>query len=314
LQRFISADEEYSDSNSESAGELRKERFLKMWYSWELMKTATEVFVPTDPPLSSPPYRRVSDRKENPEYSDRWHLEKAASVSVKTNIKGSYHLDTYAKGQEMPLGLIHLLPAAVYFPGQPGKTFHYIKSIDFFDIKTAPLYPAAACALIADLLGGRSWQSLADVLLNEGFRNYVGAKQDPGIDLLEEGIRDAITVGRSYRQKAGYRNKDNTISFITALHAQCATDVAHMCTVQEMLFVPVALIEYADGDLRFLIELGVNYGRDNDTAASIAATIGGAAMGAGALPQKWKEIVQKANSNIDISATAKQLCRVVETR
>ena len=63
-------------------------------------------------------------------------------------------LQKYAKEQERPLGLIHLLPAAIYFPGRPEQAFEYILKIDFFDIKNAPYYPATICALIAEILCG----------------------------------------------------------------------------------------------------------------------------------------------------------------
>lgn len=76
-----------------------------------------------------------------------------------------------------------------------------------------------------------------------------------------------------------------------------------------MLFVPVALVEYAGGNLNFAIELGVNYGRDNDTAASIAAAIAGAGYGGEHLNTAWSKIIGNANPQIDIKELAEKLCK-----
>jgi len=84
-----------------------------------------------------------------------------------------------------------------------------------------------------------------------------------------------------------------------------------MCTPREMFSVPVAIVDYAPDDLKQLIERSVNYGRDNDTVASVSACLGGALMGP-SLPSAWQETVIKANpeANIQSIATAlANLCR-----
>ncbi|MDZ7721418.1 MAG: ADP-ribosylglycohydrolase family protein [candidate division KSB1 bacterium] len=144
--------------------ETRKQQFLAMWFAWEIFKTGTSVYIP-EPAVTSPPYIRVSDDPDYGEYTPVWHLEPVQPVPVTESIKQTYHFNSYAKGHVMPLGLIHLLPAAAYFPGAPAEAYSYALSIDFFDVAEAPHYVGAACAILADLLGGRSWPEISAELM-----------------------------------------------------------------------------------------------------------------------------------------------------
>ncbi|NOY59719.1 MAG: hypothetical protein GXO75_12445 [Calditrichaeota bacterium] len=97
------------------------------------------------------------------------------------------------------------------------------------------------------------------------------------------------------------------MTLIFSLHQAFGENDTHLCTPQEMLFVPVAPVEYAGNDLNFAIELGVNYGRDNDTASSIV----GACHGGEHLYRAWSKIVCNANPQIDIKELAEKLCKIV---
>ena len=128
LEHFKQIDEKWKNGSQELES-IRKERFLHLRFCWELAKTATEVTVP--PEFYSPPYKRVNDRENHPDYCDQWRLEPVAPQKIAINIKNSYHHNTYANGEEMSLGLIALLPFAVYFPGRPKEAFHYIRDNAF---------------------------------------------------------------------------------------------------------------------------------------------------------------------------------------
>ena len=294
---------------AEELAAKRKEKFLAMWYAWEIAKTATSEYIPKDVPIFSPPYIRVTDNPKHPDYSPVWHLEPRVSKRIDRDIKGQYHHDSYQKGLEMPLGLIHLLPVAAYFPGQPRKAFEYVLRIDFFDIKNAPFYAATATAIIADLLGGTSWEKVSRQLLKKGVSGYLGVAAEGAMAEIDNGIRRAILLAKEHR--APHPDRKSAVPFIFALHQAFGTSDEVMHSVQELLFVAVACMEFAGEDLNFLIELGVNYGRDNDTVASIAATMAGAMHGASALNKRNVDIVKKANPDDKLDQLAVRLCMTI---
>ncbi len=314
-QRYIDAREKFQENDAQFfAAERpdsildnqRKEAFLAMWFAWEIFKTATSVYIP-EPDVWSPPHNRVSDNPQYGEYTPAWHLEPVDAFPVNSDIKHSYHLNSYAKGHVMPLGFIHLLPVAAYFPGGPGEAYKYVLSIDFMDIAEAPHYVGVACAILADLLGNRPWCEISNALTNLSLASYLGVEENAVLCDMDLGLKDALRTAQKFNAKQSSNDRETAAKFIAALHQECAIDDPIMCTVQEMLFGSIALLEFGHHDLAWLIEVGVNYGRDNDTISSIAATFGGAAAGIGALPQAWCEVVKYANPQYDFSDMAVQL-------
>jgi ADP-ribosylglycohydrolase len=275
-----------------AAEQLCKEKFLHLWFLWEMTRTATEVFIPDDPPLYSPPAIRIADQ----EWSENWQLKKVMPKKVEHNIKASYNQDCYARGEEMPFGLIAQLPLSAYFPGDPLSAFHYILAIDFFDIKDADLYPATIVAILADLLGGTSWDTIMKKIKGNGLKEYVKCENRQGLQRLQRDVNQAISISRKFKKYPGPYCRENYIHFIKALHQNFAVGEVMMCTVDEMFSVSLAIMDYAPRDLKQIIEMGVNYGRDNDTVASIVACYGGAALGLDSIPDEWKKIVETANS------------------
>jgi len=72
--------------------------------------------------------------------------------------------------------------------------------------------------------------------------------------------------------------------------------------------IPVALgiFGVAGGDPSQAILLAANLGGDSDTIAAIAGALGGAFMGPSAIPEDWKETVQKVNQ-LDLGPIAQSL-------
>jgi ADP-ribosylglycohydrolase len=268
-----------------------KEKFLNLWFLWEITKTATEVFIPDDPPIFSPPAIREGDH----EYSPDWQLKKIAPMKVERNIKASYHHNCYERGDEMPLGLIALLPLSVYFPGDPVSAFHYILEIDFFDIKDADLYPATVGAILADLLGGVEWDAIMGNIEKDGLTNYLNCSDREAIHRLQQDVDRALSISRQFKAQPGAYSRSNYFDFIKALHQNFAVGEVMMCTVDEMFSASLAIMDYAPKNLKQIIEMAVNYGRDNDTVASMVACYGGAALGMETIPIEWKKIVENAN-------------------
>lgn len=153
FNRYADAQQEFQRSTSqlntvqnsedqEKFKRIQKERFLDCWFWWELSKTATAVFIQENGNLRSPnfKYRKLLD--DQGFHTGEWELEPKEAEVVRGNIKSSYHFDSYARGEEMPLGEIALLPLAAYFPGAPAAAFRFFLDINFLDIASAPYYAA----------------------------------------------------------------------------------------------------------------------------------------------------------------------------
>lgn len=63
----------------------------------------------------------------------------------------------------------------------------------------------------------------------------------------------------------------------------------------ETLPVSIAILQLCDGDVNEAIVEGVNYGRDSDAVATVAASLAGALEGADAIRDEWKETVEDSN-------------------
>lgn len=82
----------------------------------------------------------------------------------------------------------------------------------------------------------------------------------------------------------------------------------------QTLAVALAMAVAAGGDLRLAILGCVNYGRDNDSYASVAGGLLGAMHGTAAIPAPWIDTVLAANPSPDMRALAAGLCRVIADR
>jgi ADP-ribosylglycohydrolase len=67
----------------------------------------------------------------------------------------------------------------------------------------------------------------------------------------------------------------------------------------QTLAVALGMLVAAGGDLRESIIGCVNYGRDNDSYATVAGAIAGALHGTSAVPANWRETVEAANPEPD---------------
>ena len=274
--------------------EFRKQKYLKMAFLWELTKISTSVFIPQDVPLFSPPYKIHHDNVIAVGIADDWHLDPVEPVLVQENIKSKFAQNAYAAGKEIPVGLVGLLPAAAYFSGNPVDAFQYIMDLNFFDIGTAPFYTAVLGAVVADLLGGKNWPDITQIIMDNGLDRYLGTEKNAVILSIEKEFNQAVVMARHFKNKSKMDKKEQLVSLIYELH-YVAVDDSNMCTVPELFFCTVALMEYAQ-DIPLLIEAAANYGRDNDTLAFIAGSVAGAWLGVKNVPASWIETVEQANS------------------
>jgi ADP-ribosylglycohydrolase len=79
----------------------------------------------------------------------------------------------------------------------------------------------------------------------------------------------------------------------------------------QTLAVALAMLVAADGDFKQTVIGAVNYGRDNDSYATVAGAIAGALNGAEAIPQGWQQTVLEANPAPKLDDIARQLTDIV---
>ncbi len=319
FNRYADAQQEFQRSTSqlntvqnsedqEKFKRIQKERFLDCWFWWELSKTATAVFIPENGNLRSPnfKYRKLLD--DQGFHTGEWELEPKEAEVVRGNIKSSYHFDSYARGEEMPLGEIALLPLAAYFPGAPAAAFRFFLDINFLDIASAPYYAAFLGAVLADLLGGTEWSEIRNRLEQQGIRNYVEYQGKQSLEPLELILERVFKITEKYRFQTCSRKYYKLL--IRELHDEFARGEEMMCHIDEMLAASIALLDSAPDDVNEALLRAVNYGRDNDTVASITGCFLGAVHGADAFNQDWKNIVQTANPSVDIARTGAELAGI----
>ena len=120
----------------------------------------------------------------------------------------------------------------------------------------------------------------------------------------EQAIETAVEIAR----------KTSDVFALPAVLAPVVERGPFFSEATQSLAVPLAMLVAANGDLRLTILGSVNYGRDNDSYASIAGGIAGALHGAGAVPEEWVEPLLKANPVPDLHQVATDLCQVIVAR
>jgi ADP-ribosylglycohydrolase len=82
----------------------------------------------------------------------------------------------------------------------------------------------------------------------------------------------------------------------------------------QSLAVALGMLVAAEGDLPQAIIGCVNYGRDNDSYATIAGAIAGAMQGTSAIPSEWRETVEAANPKPDMRELSLGLVQIARAR
>lgn len=82
----------------------------------------------------------------------------------------------------------------------------------------------------------------------------------------------------------------------------------------QSLAVALGMLVAAEGDLRMSVIGCVNYGRDNDSYATIAGAIAGALQGTGAIPSAWRDTVEAANPKPDMRELSLGLAQIALQR
>lgn len=296
---FEAAVVKWKQTEEASDIELLKERFLHQSFMWELVKVSTEVMLPGDePPLLSPAFKRSEILTIKGQRSGEWKLEAVEPFAVRENIKTRFNDDSYERLEEWPIGLIALPPMAIYFPGSPAEAFQYIMEFDFFDIPDAHLYAAVFTAILADLLNGKPWPEMRSTLWANGLAAYFNCPPTERLSVMERNVADALAISEQFMPESNQIDRDRYTVFVETLHERFADGEVMMCRVDEMLPVTMAMIDYCTNlDLNNSLECAVNYGRDNDTLASLVGLLAGAQLDQKSIKEDWMQAITNANTN-----------------
>jgi ADP-ribosylglycohydrolase len=121
--------------------------------------------------------------------------------------------------------------------------------------------------------------------------------------LNERVLSTAVELALKYQDVFSVRARYYDVLKVSDLGSEAAQTLA----------VALGMWVAADGDLRQTLVGCVNYGRDNDSYASLGGAIAGAASGTSAIPTVWRETVISANPEIDIEGDALALAHIAYT-
>ena len=68
-----------------------------------------------------------------------------------------------------------------------------------------------------------------------------------------------------------------------------------------------AILAATRGDAMSGIKMGVNIGDDTDTIATMVGAIAGALYGVSNIPERYIEVIEKANRDIDLRGLAREI-------
>lgn len=163
----------------------------------------------------------------------------------------------------------------------------------------AAMHPAATVSSIVDeaLAACRAHKVEGDLSRNWHWYSHVF---EPNERLVET----AVEIGTRHRDVLSVRAEFYDALQMGPLGSEAGQSLA----------VALGMLVAAEGDLRQAIIGCVNYGRDNDSYATIAGAIAGAMHGTGAIPADWRETVEAANPEPDMRELSLGLAQIARQR
>lgn len=203
-----------------------------------------------------------------------------------------------------PLGLI--------CPCDPEATFALSYDVDFISGGYAKYSAAiAAAAVSAAMRPQATVSSIIEEALAacqahraEGELTPQWRWYDHVFTLNERLVKTAVDIAARHRDVFSLRAEYYEHLQVSPLGSEAAQTLA----------VPLGILVAAGGDLRGAIIGCVNYGRDNDSYATVAGAIAGALHGTGVIPPDWRDTVETANPEPDIRTLSLGLAEIAGRR
>jgi len=203
-------------------------------------------------------------------------------------------------------------PLGMICPGDPEAAFALSFDVDFISDGYAKYAAAMGAAAVAAALEPDSTptsiveQALAAAQTHrvEGPLTRAWQWYDHVFTLNERLVTTAVDLALRHRDVFAVREAYYEQLRIGELGSEAAQTLA----------VALGMLVAAEGDLRQAIIGCVNYGRDNDSYATLVGAIAGAMHGMSAVPENWRRTVEAANPEFDMRATSLKLAQVVQAR
>jgi len=122
--------------------------------------------------------------------------------------------------------------------------------------------------------------------------------------LNERLIKTAVDIADQHRDVFSLRADYYERLLVSPLGSEAAQTLA----------VGLGMLVAAQGDFQQAIIGCVNYGRDNDSYATLAGAIAGALGGTSVIPPEWRDTVEAANPEPDLRALSLGLAQVAQKR
>lgn len=203
-----------------------------------------------------------------------------------------------------PLGLI--------CPCDPETAFALSYDVDFISDGYAKYSAAmAAAAVSAAMSPNATVSSIIEEALAAGQTHRIEGEltrewhwYDHVFQLNERLVETAVDIATRHRDVFSLRAEYYEALHVSPLGSEAAQTLA----------VALGMLVAAGGDLRQTIIGCVNYGRDNDSYATVAGAIAGALHGTDAIPSDWHHTVETANPEPDMHALSLGLAKVAWKR
>ena len=203
-----------------------------------------------------------------------------------------------------PLGLI--------CPCDPEAAFALSYEVDFISDGYAKYSSAiAAAAVAAAMTPGATIESAIEASLAacqahrvEGQLTRQWYAYEHVFQLNERLVRTAVDIAARHRDVFAIRAEYYQTLQVSPLGAEAAQTLA----------VALGMLVAAGGDLQQAIIGCVNYGRDNDSYATVAGAIAGALHGTKAIPREWHKVVEEANPEPGMRNLSIELTKVARSR
>lgn len=250
---------------------------------------------------------------ENALQEANWLSEwsKVASPYQEDNLRGyADSLSKFYGGEMVCAGLLYAPTLGVFFPGNPMKAYQEAYKLSIFDLGYARDLTALAAAMTAAGMAPKASQDsiLATLRLDpEGyFQSRLVGRTSHKL------FKDALTIVReakkldSLQTKLSLSNPALTYAY-TELDRRQQDMPFH---AGEIYLQALTAMLFTDFDLMGTLTFLTNYGRDNDTTASLAGGILGAWYGYTNLPASEREKVVRVTRDelgIDLEKQAERL-------
>jgi hypothetical protein len=250
---------------------------------------------------------------ENALQEANWLSEwaKVATPYVENNLGGyADSLSKFYGGEMVCAGLLYAPTLGAFYPGNPSKAYQEAYKISLFDLGYARDLTGLAAAMTA---AGMAPTAGKEALLAALRLDPAGYFQSRLVGRTSHKLLiDALNIVREARKldslPKGMQSKSPALAYAyTQLDSRQQDMPFH---AGEIYLQSITAMLYADFDFKNTLIFLTNYGRDNDTTASLAGGILGAWYGYNGLPVSEREQVIRVTRDelgIDLEKQAERL-------